>query len=318
MGTFLFCLDSLGHSIEFTACAFDRVLRLLLLAGVHSGHGFVELLVYAAQDGQRHLQIAHHLFGCRCSCRRCLALCFEKQLRLGEDTVANGACAFTPSRVELLGRACVAMLFDEDRGQAQAIIGVDARHRHQILHRHLCGDLSFAHVLLDRFRQQIDQRQAARHPARAAIETPCQFVERVVEALFHLRQQPALFQRAFLRTESHRPREQQGVGFVHGPDDGIDRVAAELFERGDAFMAVNDQIAVVVIFDWDDDDGCLLPALSQRGEQVALAERIAGSQIGPAAVELVKLQLHEVQYARRRNSSFRVEGEVRWEVSWDQ
>jgi hypothetical protein len=55
LGTFLFCLDSLAHSIQFAARAFDRVLRLLLLASVHSGQGFGKLLVYAAQEGQRHL-----------------------------------------------------------------------------------------------------------------------------------------------------------------------------------------------------------------------------------------------------------------------
>jgi len=95
------------------------------------------------------------------------------------------------------------MLFDEDRGQALTVIGVDARHRHQVLHRHLRGDLAVAHVLLDRFRQQFDQRQPARDPTGASIEPPRQFVERIVEALFHLREQPALFERAFLRTEAH-------------------------------------------------------------------------------------------------------------------
>ena len=153
-------------------------------------------------------------------------MCLEKQLRLGQDALANGACAFAPSRIELLGGACIATLFDEDRGQAQAIIGVDARHRHQILHRHLCGDLAIAHVLLNRFRQQIDQRQPARDPTRAAVQPARQFVERVVEALFHLRQQPALFQRAFLRAEAHRSRQQQRVGFAHWPNDGSDRIAA--------------------------------------------------------------------------------------------
>ena len=152
------------------------------------------------------------------------------------------------------------MLFDEDCGQALAVVGVHPRHRHQILHRHLRGDLAVAYVLLDRFRQQIDQRQAARHPTGATVESPRQLVERVVEALFHLREQPALLQRAFLRTEAHRPREKQRVGFAHRPDDGVDRVAAELFQRGDAFMAVDDQKAVV---DWDDNDRRLLAGLSQ-------------------------------------------------------
>jgi hypothetical protein len=175
---FLFGLDSLAHSIHFAARAFDRVLRLLLLAGVHSGQRFGELLVYAAQEGQRHLQIAHYLFGCRgCRWWRRLALCFEEQLRLGQDALANRARAFAPGRIELLGCACVAMLFDQDRGQAQAIVGVDPRHRHQILHRHVRGDLAVAHVLLDRFRQQIDQRQTARDPTRAAVESTRQLVE---------------------------------------------------------------------------------------------------------------------------------------------
>jgi hypothetical protein len=81
-----------------------------------------------------------------------------------------------------------------------------------------------------------------------------------VEALFHLRQQPALFQRAFLWTEAHRPRQQQGIGFVHRPDDRLDRIAAKLLERGDPLVAINDQVAFVA---FDNDDGCLLSALSQ-------------------------------------------------------
>ena len=51
---------------------------------------------------------------------------------------------------------------------------------------------------------------------------------------------------------------------------------------------------------------------------MALAERVADAQILPAKVELVKLQLHEVQYARCRNSSFAPEGEVRRKAFWDQ
>jgi hypothetical protein len=69
-----------------------------------------------------------------------------------------------------------------------------------------------------------------------------------------------LFQRAFLRTQAHRARQQQRVGFPHRPDDGIDRIAAGLLERGDTLVAVDDQIEVVGL---DHDDGCLLSALSQ-------------------------------------------------------
>ena len=115
-------------------------------------------------------------------------------------------------------------------------------------------------MLLNRLGQQLDQGQAARHPTRTAVETARQLIERVVEALFHLRQQPALFKRAFLRTQAHGSRQEQRVGFAHIPDCGLDRVAAQLLERDDTLMAVDDQIRAVV---FDDDDGCLLPVLSQ-------------------------------------------------------
>jgi hypothetical protein len=81
--------------------------------------------------------------------------------------------------------------------------------------------------------------------------------------MLHFRQQPALFERAFLRAHSLRARQQQGFGFAHRPDRGFDCVAAQLPERGDAFVAVDHQIAAVVVLRDYDDDGCLLPALSQ-------------------------------------------------------
>jgi hypothetical protein len=51
---------SLAHPVEFPARAFDRALRLLLLRGVHLRQGFGELSTGAAQNGERHLQIALH------------------------------------------------------------------------------------------------------------------------------------------------------------------------------------------------------------------------------------------------------------------
>jgi len=78
LGTFQFLSHSFRHSIEFAARAFDRVLRLLVLARVHSGQGFVELLADAAQDGHRHLQIALHLFDRRRLDGQGLPLRFQK------------------------------------------------------------------------------------------------------------------------------------------------------------------------------------------------------------------------------------------------
>jgi hypothetical protein len=55
-------------------------------------------------------------------------------------------------------------------------------------------------------------------------------------------------------------------------------------------MSVDDKVAVGVIVGNDHHDGCLLPALSQRGQQLALAARLANPQMFPPQVQLVKLQ----------------------------
>ena len=83
-------------------------------------------------------------------------------------------------------------------------------------------------MTLNRLGQQLDERQPSRYPTedhwlqseaglirirlavllclRSTVEAARQFVEREAEALFHLRQQPALFKRAFLWTHSLRAR----------------------------------------------------------------------------------------------------------------
>jgi hypothetical protein len=125
-------------------------------------------------------------------------------------------------------------MLHEYGGHSLAVFGAGSRHRHQMLHGDLRAETSFADLLLDGFGQQFDQRQPPRYPAHAAVEPARQLVERITETLFHLRQQPALFERAFLRAHALRARQQQGFGFAHGPDGGFDGVAAQLTERGDA------------------------------------------------------------------------------------
>ena len=140
--------------------------------------------------------------------------------------------------------------------------------------------------------------------------------------MLHLRQQPALFERAFLRAHSLRARQQQGFGFAHRPDCGLDGVPAQLPERGDAFVTVYHQVAVVIVFIDHDDDGRLLAALSQRRQQMALAVRLANSQMFPPQIELVKLQLHglatESEYAGGWIWSFAWKREVCRELLRDQ
>ena len=213
------------------------------------------------------------------------------------------------------------MMRDQRGGHPCAVAGVDSCHRHQILHRHLRGELSFAYLLLDRFRQQLHQRQPPRHPTGAAVETARQFIEAIAEALLHLSQQPALFERAFLRAEPQRPRQQQSFGLAHCPDGGFHRVPAQLFQRGHPLVAVDHQITVRCP-GRHHNDGRLLAAVSQRGQQPALPVRLAHSEMLPSPVQLVKLQLHPrllgIQYARTRNWSFPAARGVCREVSPDQ
>jgi hypothetical protein len=76
MFRFLFLSDSIRHPVQFAAHAFDPVLRLLLLCGIHLRQRFGEPAAGTPQNGKRHLQIALHLFECRWFCERRLPLRF--------------------------------------------------------------------------------------------------------------------------------------------------------------------------------------------------------------------------------------------------
>ena len=79
---------------------------------------------------------------------------------------------------------------------------------------------------------------------------------------------------------------------------------------------------VGVAFLQNHNDGRLLSAFSQRRQQMALAVRLADSQVFPSEFELVKLQAHgrvaESEYAGGRDWSFAEAGEVCRELLWDQ
>ncbi len=169
---------------------------------------------------------------------------FQKQFRLGENALAGNAFGVAPGVIEAGGLARGPMLLREDLRHALALFWIDAHRGRQVAHGDLRGDPAFAHQLLYRFRQRFHQRQAARHPCWAVVETPRQIVDRVAELFFHLRQQPALFERRFrLAVHTQRTNQQQGFGFAHRvQNDGVDRVAPQLLQRGDALVAVDHQI----------------------------------------------------------------------------
>ena len=206
------------------------------------------------------------------------------------------------------------MLLREDLRHALALVRIDARRWCQKAHGNLRGDAAVAHLLLDRFRKRFHQRQAARHPRRTAVETPRELVDCVAEFGFHLRQQPALFERRFrLAVHAQGTDQQQGFGFAHRvQNDGLDGVSAQLPEGGDALVAIDHQIPRGLL---DDDDGRLLSGLSQRPQQPPEPGRVADPEMRQAAVQLMKLQSlrHGVaslgfQYARRPDWSFAVTG----------
>jgi hypothetical protein len=87
-----------------------------------------------------------------------LPLRFEKQLGLVENPFSNRRRAIAPGGVQLPGLPGVAVMLDEHRSHALAIVQTDARHRHQKLHRQMGGDLALTHLLLDGLRQQFHQR----------------------------------------------------------------------------------------------------------------------------------------------------------------
>ena len=270
---------------------FHLALYSVLLRASHIRQRFGKPFSGAAQDGDRHFQIALHLFHRRRFGGWHLPLRFQKQLRLGENVFADCTRALPPSRVQLPGLPRVATMCNESRRHARAVGGAHSRHRHQILRRHLRRKFPIAYLLLDRFRQQLHQPQSPRYPTGAAVETSRQFVETIAEAPLHFCQQPALFQRAFPRAQAQRPRQQHGFGFAHGPNRGFHRFPAELFQRGDTLVAVDHKVTVRRC-GGHHDDGRLLTTVCQRRQQTALPVRITDSQMSPSPVQLVKLQLH--------------------------
>lgn len=249
-----------------------------------------------------------------------LRLRFPEQLGLGEDALAHHAGRAAPGLVKFPGLPHRPGLRGEGFRHPPAVFRVDARHRRQVTHGDLRRDPAFAHLLLDRLRQRLHQRQAARHPRGAAVEAPGQFLDRAAQPALHLLQQPALLQRRLRLAHAQRPLQHQRVGFAHFPNHGLDRVAAQLLKRGDALVAVDDQIAA---FAFDDDDWGLLAGFSQRGEQPPLARRMPHPEAFQAAVQLMKLQLrHRVrlgfQYRPARVRSFPALREVRRKASSNQ
>jgi len=135
-----------------------RGFRLLVIQ--LRGSGPRQPAVRAVHNRHHHFQIVQQL-GARSgrSFLLRLPLRFEKQIGIIEDALADRGRTFAPSGIQLAGFARLAVTLGENRGHPLAILQALAGYRHQKLQRHLRQNLAFAHLLLDRFRQNFHQRQ---------------------------------------------------------------------------------------------------------------------------------------------------------------
>jgi hypothetical protein len=221
-----------------------------------------------------------------------LPLHFQEQLGVCQDPFPNRRRRVSPSGVQLPRFSTGEVVPRKDLGHARAVLGAGTRHGHQEFHGHMGRERTAADLLLHAFREQFHHCQAVRYPTRAVIESARQLLQAVVEALLEFGQQPAFLQGAVAFRPTQRAIQHQRFGFAQGPDHGLDRVAAELFQSGDALVTVDDYIAVGLLSHRHHDDGCLLPRGSQRGQQLPLPLRISRPQKFIPAVQLMKLELH--------------------------
>jgi hypothetical protein len=76
--------------------------------------------------------------------------------------------------------------------------------------------------------------------------------------MFQFGQQPALFQRAIAFGCSHRLLKHERFGFIHWPNGCRYRIAAQLPQSGNAFVAVDHQVSARLVPDSYNDDRYLL------------------------------------------------------------
>jgi len=147
-------------------------------------------------------------------------------------------------------------------------------------------------LLLDAFGKQLDQRQPARYPTHAAIKAARQLLKTIPEALLQFRQQPALFQRRLALAPAQRAVEHQRLRLGQRPDHRLHRVPAQLLERRQALVAVDDQVTMGLVGHRHHYNRRLLARGGQRSQQPPLPVGTPNPQMFCVPIELMKLQLH--------------------------
>ena len=221
-----------------------------------------------------------------------LAAGFEKQRRFFENPGSHPGRAVAPGGIQRSRLAAGELVCGECAGHLFAVVQIGARHRHEKLHGHVRCDLPFPHFLLNRVREEFDQRQAPRNPTRAPVKAAGQFVQSIAKTLFEFRQQPALLQGGFALRCPQRLAEQKSLGFVHLPNRCTHRVTAQLSQRRYPLVPVDDQVAVRFVAHGYDHDRHLLARGRQRSQKSSLPVGASHSQVLESKIELVKLQIH--------------------------
>jgi hypothetical protein len=152
-------------------------------------------------------------------------------------------------------------------------------------------DGAVAHLLLHTLGKQFDQADPTRHPTCAAIKSPRQFLQPIVEALLQFHKQPAFFQSCLVVARTHRPVQKQGLHFAQRPDHRFYRVPAQLLERRDSLIAVDDQISIRLL-GLNHDDRRLLTAGRQRRQQPPLPLWPTHAKVLQTMLKLVQFQAH--------------------------
>jgi hypothetical protein len=102
-----------------------------------------------------------------------LPLGFEKQLGIVQNPFADCGRPLAPRGIQLASLARIAVVLGEDGGHPLAVLQTLASGsplgRHQTLQRHLRQDLAVAHLLLDRFRQNL--RSASRRDTQLTLRS---------------------------------------------------------------------------------------------------------------------------------------------------
>ena len=193
----------------------DFVVRVCTLRKIQFHRGTTQAAIGAPHHRNHHVQITRQLHHRR-RCRTLLALPLrlQEQLRLGQQALPYGRRGTAPGRIQLARFATAQAMPRNTLRHAATVFRVQARHRHQELHRHMRCDRAIANLLLDSVGKQLHQPHPARYPTCAAIETPSQLLQPIAEALLQFNQKPALFKSRFVIAHPHRPVQKKSIHFA--------------------------------------------------------------------------------------------------------